>query len=85
MWLYIPPACSPSATAPESPNSPSDWRFEALARSVVWSGKPRQPGFWWRACKLTWIRHLCGQIFEPSMADAGVARWISSCRVPELF
>lgn len=78
MWLYI-PASFLSAPASEDSISESDWRFQALERSVSWRGSTRSARSW----RLAWTRgrlttHLFTRISEPSMADRGVAAWISS-------
>jgi hypothetical protein len=78
MWLYI-PASFLSAPASEDSISESDWRFQALERSVSWRGSTRSAKSW----RLAWTRgrlttHLFTRISEPLMADRGVAAWISS-------
>lgn len=89
MWLYIPTSatdptpwgCASSPSAPEAAGSISDssWLFPALARSVWWRGRLLPSPIWSRRCaRVSWLRRLCGATPEPSTADAGVDRWISS-------
>lgn len=76
MWLYV-----PSASVPEGAALiwRSVWRFRTLARSVGWNGTCTQPRTWSKLCtKDGWIQRLCGQIYTPSTAAHGVARWIAS-------
>jgi hypothetical protein len=78
MWLYI-PASFLSAPASADLTSESDWRFQALERSVSWRGSTRSAKSWrlaWRKGRLSPL--LFTRISEPSMADRGVAGWISS-------
>lgn len=80
MWLHLPSTCCPSVPGTaDSTLELSVQQAERLARSATLSGKPAQPRYWrlaWR--KKPWLRHLSGLTCEPSMADRGVALWISS-------
>ena len=77
MWVLV-PRLSPSAQALEDWTSPPKWSLE-LAESVTWRGKQRASSSWLRAWKKGgWIRRLFTRMPEPSMADRGVAEWISS-------
>lgn len=77
MWILV-PRVSPSAQASEDWTSPPKWSLE-LAESVTWRGKQRASSSWLRAWKKGgWIRRLFTRMPEPSMADRGVAEWISS-------
>ena len=80
MWLHLPSTCCPSVPGTaDSTLELSVPQAERLARSATLSGKPAQPRYWrlaWR--KKPWLRHLSGLTCEPSMADRGVALWISS-------
>lgn len=79
MWIYVPSANSPSV--PEEPALilASDWRCLALSRSVMWRSKPIPSEGWLRVWKkVPWVRHLFGQMCEPSTASRGVEQWISS-------
>ena len=77
MWILV-PRVSPSAPASEDWTSPPKWSLE-LAESVTWRGKQRASSSWLRAWKKGgWIRRLFTRMPEPSMADRGVAEWISS-------
>ena len=77
MWILV-PRVSPSAQESEAWTSPPKWSLE-LAESVTWRGKQRASSSWLRAWKRGgWIRRLFTRMPEPSMADRGVAEWISS-------
>lgn len=81
MWLYVPNLSTSSPSAPEAAGSisESNWRFPALAQSVWWRGKPSPSRTWWqRWNRVSWLRHLCGVMPEPSTADAGVDAWTAS-------
>ena len=81
MWLYVPNTSTSSQSAPEAEGSisESNWRFQALAQSAWWRGKPSPSRTWFqRWNKVSFIRLLCGAMSEPSMADAGVAAWTAS-------
>ncbi|GIV82472.1 MAG: hypothetical protein KatS3mg051_1826 [Anaerolineae bacterium] len=81
MWLIPPSLCSASAPEPADSTSASEWRSEALARSVTLSEKPRQSRYWLRGWgKGGWTRLLYGLTCEPSAAQRGVESWISSLR-----
>lgn len=71
-WLYVPESerwTSGSTSPPEEPTAP--W--------VTLSGKPTQRQLSWRGWKTRpWIARLFGTISRPSMAERGVASWISS-------
>jgi len=80
MWILVPRA-SRSVQESEDWTSPPKWSLE-LAESVTWRGKLRASSSWlreWR--KGGWIRRLFSRMPEPSMADRGVAAWISSLPV----
>jgi len=77
MWILVPRA-SRSVQESEDWTSPPKWSLE-LAESVTWRGKQRASNSWLRAWKRGgWIRRLFIRMPEPSMADRGVAEWISS-------
>lgn len=83
MWLHV-PNCTPSPSAPEAADliSASSWPFPALERSVWWSGKPSPSRTWSQRWKrVSWLRHLCGAMPEPSTAAAGVDAWTASLAV----
>ena len=51
----------------------------AIAPSVTWRGKHSQPRIWLRRWKKApWLKHLSGATLNPSTADHGVAKFISS-------
>lgn len=79
MWLYVPASTrSASAPAEEVSTSGSDWRFQALASSAWWRGKPSPSRTWSRRCdRVSWMTRLSGAMPEPSTAALGVARWIA--------
>ena len=80
MWILV-PRVSLSAQASADWTSPPKWSLE-LAESVTWRGKQRASSSWHRAWKKGgWIRRLFTRMPEPSMADRGVAEWISSLPV----
>ena len=80
MWILV-PRVSPSAQASADWTLPPKWSLE-LAESVTWRGKQRASSSWLRAWKKGgWIRCLFTRMPEPSMADRGVAEWISSLPV----
>lgn len=74
-WLYVPSAC-----AAESVDSISESAsLHALERSATWRGKHSASNTWQRRCKrVGWMKRLSGRIWQPSMAERGVERWISS-------
>ena len=74
-WLSVPGVEGWNSDSPSPSETPT-------APSVTSSGKPMRPQSWWRAWKKKggWIRLLSGTTLRPSMADAGVAAWISSLR-----
>lgn len=83
MWIHIPDLTGSTSSpfAPEGTDwiSPSNWRFQALALSALWRGKPSPASDWSRRCgKVLFLRSLCGQMSEPSAADAGVDWWTAS-------
>ena len=79
MWIYVPPESCPSAPEPQDSTSASAWRSQLLASSVALSGKLTLPASLLRAWKRApWIKRLFGRIFEPSMAERGVAAWMAS-------
>lgn len=79
MWLYVPSTSSASSLEGGGWNSESGWRFQALARSVSWRGKPSPPRLWYARWKrVGWVRALCGRMSPPSTAYRGVESWISS-------
>lgn len=80
MWVHVPESClSPPAAAAST--AESAWLCPTLARSVMWRSKPRRLPSWERALAMGgWMTRLFGRTPEPSMADAGVERWISSLR-----
>ncbi len=78
MWIYIP---SVSVPVEEDSKSASSWPFPALAWYAGLNGKPSAKESWFRVWKrASWMKRLCGVISEPSTAEAGAARWISSLR-----
>ena len=80
MWLYLP--TSAASAAREDSTSLSDSQCQALAASVMWRSKPRQPHFWraaWR--KAAWMKRLSGVMLKPSTAARGVAEWVASLPV----
>lgn len=80
-WAYIPNLSGTSASVPEEEDSTSasSWRCQALAQHFVSRGKHSPSPIWSRRCaKVSWLKHLAGQMPEPSMADRGVALWMAS-------
>ena len=74
-WLYVPESAASSLGCA----SPSETPTAAWATS---SGKPSpQPPSWHGWKTRPWIARLSGTISRPSMADRGVAEWISSLPV----
>ena len=79
MWIHVPLPYCPCAPVSADSTSALDWRSQLLAQSVLLRSKPMPAPFWRRGWqKTSWIRRLFGQIFEPSTASHGVARWIAS-------
>ena len=80
-WLYLPSECLPSAPAGAESNSVSS-SSSGAREYAPWgtvNGKPTQRPSSWRGWKTRpWITRLSGTTLEPSTADAGVERWISS-------
>jgi hypothetical protein len=73
-WLYVPAGEGLNLGCPSPSETPT-------APSVSLNGKSTQPQSWSRAWKKGgYIRLLSGMTLRPSMADAGVAAWISSLR-----
>lgn len=83
MWIYVPTSAScPSAPAEADSILASDWRLKALASSLTWRETHSPAGIWSRRCKtVSWLRHLCGAMSEPSTAALGVAAFIASLPV----
>lgn len=91
-WMYLPPeavravtgmscAGSPCAPGPEGSTSDCGWPPPDIEPWVGSNGTfSRRPSSWrgWRT--RPWIRRLSGMMLQPSMAEAGVAWWISSLR-----
>ena len=79
MWIHIPSELCPSAQESEESSLDSSWLFPLLEQSVTLRTKHLRVPSLKRACKTkSWIKHLFGQILEPSMASLGVAKWIAS-------
>jgi hypothetical protein len=85
VWLYMPKAAledgesSPCSAATAVSTSRSDWRFQMLAQSATSNEKRLGSLYWFRAWLISpWMKRLCGAMPEPSMAERGAARWISS-------
>src|SRR3990167_3692440 len=74
VWLYVPGSAAS--------NSECDLHSDAvIASSATLRGTPMRPRSWRRAWRTApWIRRLSGMTLSPSMAAAGVERWISSLR-----
>ena len=78
MWLYLPPSCR-SAPVEEDLTSASDSLFQTLEQSATWKTKSRHAVSWRRTWSRNyWLPLLFGQTYEPSTAQRGVAKWISS-------
>jgi hypothetical protein len=81
MWINVPLTTSPFAVAGRDSTSDWNWLFQTFAQSVGWSGKPSLSTTWSKRWKrVAWLRHLCGQICEPSTAALGAESWIASLR-----
>ena len=79
MWIHIPSELCPSAQESVESSLDSSWLFPLLEQSVTLRTKHLRVPSLKRACKTkSWIKHLFGQILEPSMASLGVAKWIVS-------
>ena len=80
MWLHVPRSTSfHSAPVAADSISASRWQFQTLAQSCWWRGKRSPSPVWFRRWKaVSWLRHLCGAMCEPSMADRGAALWMAS-------
>ncbi len=80
MWIYLPRQISSHyAQGSEELSSDSKWLFLLLEQSCTVRGKCMRVKYWssaWKKDALT--QHLFGQILQPSKADHGVVRWISS-------
>jgi hypothetical protein len=80
MWI-IPSTASHSVPAVAGSISDSNWLWDALERSVGWSGKPSRSTTWRRLWKRdACLQRLCGRIYEPSTAARGVESWMASLR-----
>ena len=76
MWLYVPPRC---LLVPEDSTSPSSSPSPEPRPFCTSSGTAIQRPLSWRGWKTrAWIKLLSGMTLPPSMADLGVASWISS-------
>lgn len=70
-WLYVPGLVGS--------NSGSSVRSETFGAYVTLNGTPTLRLFSWRGWKRrSWIKRLYGTISNPSMAERGAAKWISS-------
>ena len=79
MWIHIPSELCPSVAESEESSLDSSWLFPMLEQSVTLRTKHLRAPSLKRACKTkSWIKHLFGQILEPSMAELGVEKWIAS-------
>jgi len=79
VWIHIPSELCPSAQESVESSLDSSWLFPILEQSVTLRTKHLRVPSLKRACKTkSWIKHLFGQILEPSMAKIGVAKWIAS-------
>lgn len=81
MWLHVPSMAWRCAPASAALNSEWAQPSPATVLYATSSGKPSpQPVSWrgWR--RRPWVRLLYGTISRPSMAEHGVASWISSLR-----
>ena len=79
MWIHIPSELCPSAQESVESSLDSSWLFTMLEQSVTLRTKHLRVPSLKRACKTkSWIKHLFGQILEPSMASLGVEKWIAS-------
>lgn len=75
-WLFVPYLSAPESGGLTLVSSSHCLQLELFVTS---SGKPSARRLSWRGwAKRPWIALLCGTISNPSMADAGVAKWISS-------
>jgi hypothetical protein len=80
MWI-LPSDFSACAQEPTDSASPSESLCQTLSQSLMSRSKRMPAKFWRRAwTKRPWIRRLSGRMPEPSLADAGVERWIASWR-----
>lgn len=78
MWIIVPQS-SPSALESEDLILESPWLWAGLERYVMWRSRLRAANSWQGAWKKGgWMRHLFGQILEPSMANLGVEKFLSS-------
>ena len=80
MWIHIPNLNTSASTQEEADSTlPSNSQTQVLEQSVTWRGKHRVLRSWLTTCKRTnWMMRLSLQIPEPSMANHGVEKWISS-------
>lgn len=79
MWLHLPSTCCPSAPERGDSTLASDWRCQLLAPSAMSRSRHMPPASWklaWR--RKPWMMRLFGRIYEPLMAEHGVARYLSS-------
>ena len=79
MWIHIPSEFYPSVQESAESSLDSSWLFPMLEQSVTLRTKHLRVPSLKRACKTkSWIKHIFGQILEPSMASLGVEKWIAS-------
>lgn len=82
MWIHIPAEFYPCV--PEL--AESNWDLNSLCQqaeqSLMLRSKPMRAKSWLNAWKKkSWMKHLFGQILNPSMANRGVEKWILSLEV----
>ncbi len=81
MWLYVPRGCYPSAPGSEVSTSGSVSLSQVPELWVTSSGTATRRPLSWRGWGTRpWTRLLSGMTLQPSTADDGVERWISSQR-----
>jgi len=77
-WI-LPSTISASAQDLQALTLGSEEFSQLAEQSLMWRSKPSQSGTWFKRWnRESWIQHLSGRTFTPSMGNHIVERWMSS-------